>query len=387
MAGRSAHERQGRSRKASATVSNDISKYWAEGGLTVHITFEESQMVVSITHKGRDQKPSRRSRGLRWFLGFYVNFSARTNQDLEGAILLLDEPGIFLHLKQQAKFLDLLDSLSRNNQIVYSTQLPKMVPVAKLDRIRLLLADDAADHKVRVESNIRAIGTTEDVTQPLRAALGMGIADSIALGNVNLVVEGWIDPILLDSMTIYCRNGGKDCLDEDVTLHPAGSAGAKMLPAVSRIVGAATTKGVVVLDDDKKGHEAERAIKKVFGDLVPIVRVVNAGSKPTEKEIEDLMSRSYYLDLLNTSYQGRVQDFEPITEDDISDGPIVNEITAIFKKRKYGGFQKVYPARELQVRLQADGHPPDQETLDNFAELFDRINAALAALDTEADDS
>jgi len=378
MASLSAHERQRRSRTASTTVTEGVSKYWAEGDITVHITFDETQMVVSITHKERDQKPSRRSRGLRWFLGFYVNFSARTKEDLTGAVLLLDEPGIFLHLRQQTKFLQLLDVLARSNQIIYSTQLPKMVPVAKLHRLRFLVPDDEAVHTVTVKSKLQAFGSKADVTQPVRAQLGMGIAESISLGNVNVVVEGLIDPYLLDTMSVFCREADKPSLADDVTLFATGGSGKKMLPHVATLVGD-PVKGVVLLDDDKAGHAAQREIKKVFGDLVPTLRVVEGGSTPSGKEIEDIVSRTYYLELTNAAYKGRVTGYVEIGENDVVDGPIVDAIEAVFKSRRYGTFQKVYPARELQVRLQIGESGPDDETLENFGTLFERVNTALAA--------
>lgn len=78
---------------------------------------------------------------MRWFLGFYINFVAGTKGDLAGAMLLLDDPGLFLHLKQQPKLLEPFEVLSRSNQLVYATQLPQMVPVAKLHEIRLFVAD------------------------------------------------------------------------------------------------------------------------------------------------------------------------------------------------------------------------------------------------------
>ena len=153
-----------------------------------------------------------------------------------------------------------------------------------------------------------------------------------------------------------------------------------MLPGVATVV-AGPAKGIVLVDDDKSGREAERAIKKVFGDLVPIARVVDGHSEPSGREIEDLVSRSYYLELTNAAHAARIPGYEAITEDELGDGPIVDAIAGVFRRRKYGSFQKIYPARELQVRVETGEGAPDAATLESFVKLFDRLNAGLSSSD------
>jgi hypothetical protein len=65
---------------------------------------------------------------------------------------------------------------------------------------------------------------------------------------------------------------------------------------------------------------------------------------------------------------------------------IAEEIAGIFQSRGYGGFQKVYPAQELRLRLQAGDVAPDDETLDNFGALFERATKALNPPLDDSDD-
>ena len=85
-----------------------------------------------------------RSRGFRWFFSFYIVFAADTQGgDAEGAILLLDEPGLFLHALSQADLLRHFDN-DFKNQIVYTTHSPFMVPTHAIERVRTAnIAQDA----------------------------------------------------------------------------------------------------------------------------------------------------------------------------------------------------------------------------------------------------
>ena len=56
-----------------------------------------------------------RSRGFQWFFGFYMIFSADTQGgEKDGAILLLDEPGLYLHAKSQGDLLRHLENDFKN---------------------------------------------------------------------------------------------------------------------------------------------------------------------------------------------------------------------------------------------------------------------------------
>jgi hypothetical protein len=49
-----------------------------------------------------------RSKGFQWFFSFYLVFLVESDLEHRDAILLLDEPGIHLHMTAQAELLDLL---------------------------------------------------------------------------------------------------------------------------------------------------------------------------------------------------------------------------------------------------------------------------------------
>ena len=364
-------------KKVSEGLTEQASLRWEGDEVTFRVQFDESRMIVLVDHKGRDQKPSRRSRGLQWFLGFYTNFKAEAGGDLAGAVLLLDEPGLHLHIKQQPKLIELFEDLTASNQIVYSTHLPFLIPRGALHRLRLMLPGKPPG-TVKVENDFHKLKTSHDVMQPVRASLGMGIAEAISLGVSNVAVEGLVDMYYLDTMRAFCRDARKTTLGDDVTLLPAGGTGSKMMPMASFILGE-RARGAVLLDDDRSGHEARRAIEKQFSDLVPIIFTNPAATRtPTGLEIEDLFDRGYFVELLNDSYAS-VDAFNDLSVGDLDpDKPICDAIKTVFEARGIGGFQKLRPARQLQMRLQLGEKEPDAGSLDAFAGLFDRLNNKLA---------
>lgn len=375
MAEREPRDLQRLSRRVTETVSESISQYWDGDQIKLHVSFVETQMLVDIEHRGRTQKPSRRSRGLAWFLGFYINFKARTSGDLKDAVLLIDEPGLFLHLKQQPMLLKLFDELARSNQILFTTHLPEMVPATALHRLRLLVPDEERQHTVKVVSNLNEFRSQGDVLQPVRAALGMGIAQAVGLGRTNVIVEGVADPYLVGAMRDFCAQAGMPTLSDDVTLFRAGGAGKKMLPYIGFLV-TDRARGVVLVDDDREGRRVGPLVEKAYGSTVPVLRVVEEDGAATGREIEDIFSRAYYLDLVNEAHEAKVPNYASIELAELGDEPICDAVSDVFKRRKYGDFQKTLPARQLELRLQrADA--PDPESLEAFAALFERLSRAL----------
>jgi energy-coupling factor transporter ATP-binding protein EcfA2 len=368
------HDRQRQSRHVSETLSAKTSKYWQGDPITFHVQLDESRLIVSLEHKGRDQKPSRRSRGLKWQLGFYVNFSAETGGDLAGAILLLDEPGLHLHIKQQPKLLALFDDIARGgNQIVYSTHLSHMLQADKPHRFRPLVVDDKDAGTTKVVPNINSIGSRDDVMKPVREVLGLGIADAIAFGTTTVIGEGLSERYLLLSMSSFCRDARLTALDEKTTVLPAGGSGKKMLP-LAALAASEKTKAVVLVDDDKAGRATEKAIVKILPGALQVVRtheIENGGL-----EIEDLFDRMYYVELVNDAHRD-VANYSLLEESDLdNDKSICDAVDAAFKARNLGEFQKLRPAIELQRRLEL-GERPDERSLDAFSELFSRLNGAL----------
>lgn len=87
--------------------------------------------------------PKQRSRGVRWFLSFYLELKATAIENSTKRILLIDEPGLSLHARAQEDVLKVFEDINKHLEIIYCTHSPHLIDVNKLYRI---LAVQRADH-------------------------------------------------------------------------------------------------------------------------------------------------------------------------------------------------------------------------------------------------
>ena len=369
------HVRQKLSRTAETTLSEGFTQYWQGEVVTVQVFLDETRMGLMIEHRGRTQRPSRRSSGLKWQLGFFVNFLAQVDGDYSGAVLLIDEPGLRLHIKQQPKLLHLFDDLAKAGcKIIYSTHLGYMLDPSKPQSYRPLVKDPTHDGATIVVPNIMSLPSKSDVMQPVRQVLGMGIADALGLGGRSVIAEGWAERYVLLAMAEECRRAKLDAISIDTTVLPAGGSGKKMLPFAALAL-AEKASAVLLADDDAGGRSTVKEVEKAFPNAIAVVRT-HEEDAPTELELEDLISRSLFIELVNESHKD-VPKFTALVDGDLDASlPVCDAVESAFTKKGLGKFQKLRPAMELQRRVEAE-IPPDQETLEQFAGLFTRLNAGL----------
>ena len=94
-----------------------------------------------------------RSKGFQWFFNFFikVRYNWKYNSDDKyGSIILLDEPGVYLHTDFQKELTKVLNQISKNkNKVFYSTHLenlvdpdcipPKLIRIAKREKEKVKL--------------------------------------------------------------------------------------------------------------------------------------------------------------------------------------------------------------------------------------------------------
>ncbi|WP_313611404.1 AAA family ATPase, partial [Rhizobium sp.] len=126
--------------RAGAVVTTAIRERWKDRQLKVRFNLDAQHFDTLISDPNAtydvEVNLDERSRGFQWFFAFYIVFAADTDGgDADDAILLLDEPGLYLHAKSQG---DLLKHLEDDfvNQILYTTHSPFMVPTHRLDSVR-----------------------------------------------------------------------------------------------------------------------------------------------------------------------------------------------------------------------------------------------------------
>ncbi len=80
--------------------------------------------------------PKQRSRGVRWFLSFYLELKAAiSHKDFKGKVLLIDEPGLSLHARAQEDVLKVFEHIKEKIQVIYTTHSPHLIDIRKLYRL------------------------------------------------------------------------------------------------------------------------------------------------------------------------------------------------------------------------------------------------------------
>jgi len=135
----SAHARRFETERASTEITGLVNDFWKQQKVTVTIGIDADNLSIFVRDDiGAFDPPSRRSKGFQWFLSFYVNFTAGSKNELRNAVLLLDDPGVFLHPLGQEDLKKTLEQLSASSQLVLATHSPFMIYRDHLERIRIV---------------------------------------------------------------------------------------------------------------------------------------------------------------------------------------------------------------------------------------------------------
>lgn len=288
--------------RAGSVVTAELRRLWRDRQLKVRFNLDAQYLDTLISDPTAvydvEVNLNDRSRGLQWFFSFYIGFAADTKGgSAQNAILLLDEPGLYLHAKSQ---LDLLTHLEKDfpNQILFTTHSPFMVPTHQLESVRTVNIAE------KTGTTVTNAPTGDSRTLfPLQAALGYNIAQSLFIGPKNLVVEGVIDFWVLSAVSEHLADKGLVSLGSDLTITPVG--GAQKVQYMVALLTAEEQKVLVLLDQEKES-EATRddLVKSKLIDERSILFMAEAfdAEPPKEADLEDLLDPEIYEAAIRESY-------------------------------------------------------------------------------------
>ncbi|MGK5034685.1 AAA family ATPase [Janthinobacterium sp. LB3P118] len=292
--------------RASAVVTAEIKRLWKDRALKIRFNLDAHHLdtIISDPTSTYDVEINlnERSRGFQWFFAFYIAFSADTDGGhAENAVILLDEPGLYLHAKSQSDLLRHFD-VDFSNQILYSTHSPFMVPTHALDSVRTVNIAEGAGTTVTNDPT----GDAKTLF-PLQAALGYDLAQSLFIGPNNLIVEGVTDFWIMSAVSAYMIETNRTSLNPTLTMTPAGGA-----QKVSYMVALLTSESLNVLvlldtERDSKATKAELLKSRLIREQ-NVVFVSEAFSPaPNEADIEDLLDPAIYESLVTESYSAELK--------------------------------------------------------------------------------
>ena len=182
--------------KVNAEFTSRFEEYWTQDKVTLKVDKDGDTVFFWIEENGQYYRPSQRSQGQRWYLSFYIKVVARAKEDRPN-IILIDEPGLYLHAKAQKDLLRVLENHTSKFPIIFSTHSPYLIDEDNLESIRLV---EKSNGMTTISNKVHATADKETLT-PILTAIGLGINDSITNLDQknNIVVEGQEDVFYLQA--------------------------------------------------------------------------------------------------------------------------------------------------------------------------------------------
>jgi predicted ATP-dependent endonuclease of OLD family len=358
--------------RSGALMTKEMRRLWKDRDLKIrfNIDAEHFDTFISDPNSTYDVEVNfnERSRGFRWFFSFYTTFAADTaGGNADGAVLLLDEPGLYLHATSQG---DLLKHLREDfpNQILYTTHSPFMVPS---DAIHLVRTVNISQEKGTYVTN-DPTGDSRTLF-PLQAALGYHASQTLFVGPANLVVEGVTDFWLLSSVNEHVKGNGGTGLPDDLVITPA--AGAQRVSYMVALLASQKLDVLVLLDDERAGQDAKTELlanKLVRDNNVTLVSEAFPNGTVSEADIEDLLDPSVYEDLVKQTFKSELKGKRLKLNPNIP--RIVKRFEEAFKDVSLT-FHKTRPARLFMSKM---GTEPDQVLTAASQERFEQLFAVIA---------
>ncbi|MCX6333246.1 MAG: AAA family ATPase [Bacteroidia bacterium] len=189
------------------SLTRNFQDFWQQSigrNNKIHIQFELDHYSASygdkagkpylefwIKDEGERLYPKQRSRGVRWFLSFYMELKAAANLNRE-MILLVDEPGVSLHARAQEDVLKVFEDIKDKIQVIYTTHSPHLVEINKLHRVLAIQRDDLDSLRstTRILDPLRLSAASPDTLSPLQSILGNPVAgEGFSSRKFNLIVN------------------------------------------------------------------------------------------------------------------------------------------------------------------------------------------------------
>jgi predicted ATP-binding protein involved in virulence len=206
--------------------------------------------------------PKQRSRGVRWFLSFYLELKAAALTYKRDQILLIDEPGLSLHARAQEDVLKVFEDIRDKLTIVYTTHSPHLVDTNKLYRILAVqraLSDDETSDTIILDSN-SLMQASADTLSPVYTLMGAKISDQqyIHVKN-NVIVE--------NAAAYYFLKAFVELIPVKKEVHFIPATGSSNVETLANILTGWKLDFIILLNGDDSGKMlADRIKKNLFGN-------------------------------------------------------------------------------------------------------------------------
>lgn len=191
--------------------------------------------------------PKQRSRGVRWFLSFYLELKATASEN-NRRVLLIDEPGLSLHARAQEDVLKVFEDIKNSVQIIYSTHSPNLIDSNKLYRVLAIQRNfDENDFTSSVIDIANIRKASADTLTPIYSTMGAVAPESSQTSDKsNLIVANIAEYYLLTAMF--------KLLDMEPGMHIIPSTGLQNIPLLANILLGWNKRFRVLLPDTEEAY-------------------------------------------------------------------------------------------------------------------------------------
>lgn len=324
------------------TIITEFNKFYKQEEVKLRVNFDMDSLNFVVKTNNKYLNLSERSNGLKWYLNMYIQLLAKTQKyDIENYVVLLDEPGVYLHVNAQKEILNLFEDFTlKDNQIIYTTQLPSMIYQNDLYRTRTIIKDDSGNSNIgnRYYSLPHKMSSKKETITPILTAIGMNMGYSFTAMDskkVNIITEGISDYNYLKAFLM--QNHYK----KEYNIIP--SSGVDNIHNIISILIGWGYKYKILIDQDKEGRKEYKVLtNKLLVDLNDIKFVDG-----TNKENNNL----------NFSIEGL------FSEEDKNNIGINNE--------DYSD-EKAYYSLELLKKVENNEYKYSDETLEHFDKIIEK---------------
>lgn len=210
-------------------------------------------------------------------------------------MILMDEPGVYLHANTQKELTKLFSDLIKNrNQIIYTTHSPFMVDIDSIQNVRTVIKDEVGFSHIynKITTIPTSSKSTYDTITPLTNALGLNLNYNIGpnFNKKNIIVEG-----ISDYFYLYGYYKSKN-IKNVPNIIP--STGGNNIPAIASILFGWNCDFNILLDQDDKGRSVYDSIndsKQAFSDKLIFIDGNFKKILGNDFEIENLFSTNDQL--------------------------------------------------------------------------------------------
>lgn len=335
--------------KHSATISGDFMGYWGQNKLDLIAEPDGDKLRLGVkeTDKTILFKPEQRSKGFQWFLSFFLRLNAEKD---EINIILIDEPGLYLHAKAQKDVLKVLEEVSKEAQVIFSTHSPYLIDSERLDRIRLILKDESG---TKIENKIHK-GADKETLTPIITTIGLDLSQEFSIaGKKNVVLEGISDYYYFQALKDFLPKTTKGI---DANFIPC--CGASKIPQIISLLIGWDLEFVSTLDNDTEGKKIIKELKeKLQVDEKKIILI----SDQDNFSIEDLFTHD---------------DFNSFVIDEPKNNDTSTSNSKFIKDQK---IDKVLLAKKFLDEVKKDKSKVNlsQITINNFKAVLEKIGTCF----------